>query len=141
MSHIRLYFAIILIFFGLTKCDYETPIPEVPINLTIHLSNPLYSDLNSVSNSVYVPNQGYKGLIITRTSFDEFTVYDACCTYNPNDPKSVVEIKEIFGVCKSCGSKFGLMSWGYVEKGPATYSLKTYHVKYNQSAQSLYIHN
>ncbi len=142
MSSLRLFFAILLILFGFSKCSTENPIPDVHINLTIQLNNPLYNDLNSVGNSVYIPNPGYKGIIIIRTGFDSFKVYDASCTYNPNSVNSIVEIKDvIYGVCKSCGSKFNLMLQGYVEKGPASISLKTYNVKFNESAQTLYIYN
>ncbi len=141
MSNFKLFSAILLIVFCFSKCETETPIPEVHVNFTVHLSNPLYNALNSVGNSVFVKNQGYKGVIITRTDIDNFKAYDASCTYNPNDAKSIVEIKEIYGVCKSCGSKFNLILDGYVEKAPATIALKTYTVRFNQSAQTLYIYN
>ncbi len=141
MTNLRLFFAIILIFFGFTKCQTEMPIPEVHVNFTIYLSNPIYNDLNSVGNSVYVPNQGYKGIIITRSSFDTFKAYDASCTYNPDDRKAIVKIKEVSGVCDVCGSQYNLLLTGYVEKGPATAALKNYGVKFNRSAQTLYVYN
>ncbi len=141
MSNFRLFFAILLIIFGFAKCETETPVPEVYVNFSADLNSPIYNALNSVGNSVYIPHQGYKGIIITRVNINEFKAYDASCTYNPNDAKSIVEIEEIYGVCKSCGSKFNLILGGYVEKAPATLALKKYTVKFNQTAQTLYIYN
>lgn len=141
MLNFRLFFAIILIFFGFSKCTTETPVPEVRVNFVIDLNNPLFNDINAVGNSVYVPNRGYKGIIITRTDIDKFIAYDAACTYNPNNPKALVEIDGIQGICSACGSKYSLLLMGYVEEGPATTALKNYHVKFNMTMNTLYIFN
>ncbi len=140
MKFLRLFFAIVLIIFGFTKCETETPIPQVHVNFTIYLNNPMYNALNSVGNSVYVPHQGYRGIIITRTDVEEFAAYDAACTYDTGDNQAVVEIKDIQGVCRKCGSRYNLL-FGYVEKSPATVALKNYGVRFNISAQTLYIYN
>ncbi len=147
MSKLQLFFAIILILFGFSKCSRENPVPEVYINVVIQLNDPSYIALNSVGNSVYVPNQGFKGIIITRTEIDKFTVYDASCTYKPNNGKSIIKIKGMNGVCPECGSNFSLLTSGYVVKdnkgkeGPATMPLKIYSAKFNKSANTLYVYN
>ncbi len=147
MSSFRLFFAIVLILIGFSKCTNENTVPESYINVVIQLSDPNYISLNSIGNSVYVPGLGFKGIIIVRTKMDEFSVYDASCTYNPNNSNSVLKIEGMNGVCQECGSTFSLLMSGYVVKdsegneGPATMPLKMYAANFNKSANTLYIHN
>ena len=142
MSKIRLIFLIILIQTGFFHCSTDYPIPEVYVNFIVQLTSPGYQDLTVPGNSVIIPNEGNKGIIVTRINTEEFAAYDATCTYDPEVSNGVVEIKEAsLGVCKSCGSTFFLMFTGSVESGPAGLPLKSYVVEYNQSAQTLLIHN
>jgi len=141
MSKLRLFFLIILtpvLFFG---CNTESPIPEVYVNFRIQLVNPLYQDLYVITNSVFVPNEGYRGIIITRVGEDQFEAYDAACTYDSENSDAVVDEFDIYGECRVCGSKFNLLSGGYVDSGPASLGLKTYVVTYYPNTEELIIHN
>jgi Rieske Fe-S protein len=141
MSKLRLFFLIILIPISFFQCNTDNPIPEVYVNFNLDMNSPLYIDLNSVGNSVYIPNEGNKGLIVTHVNIDEYVAYDATCTYDPQDPHGRVEIQGISAVDTKCGSKFSLMLNGYVEEGPATLPLKMYTVSYNPNLNILHIHN
>lgn len=141
MSKLRLIFLIILIPTAFFRCSTESPIPEVYVNFIIQLNNPLFLDLNANGNSVYIPNEGYRGIIVTRAELDKFIAYDAACTYDPENSEAIVEINGISGICKVCGSTYSLVLDGYVEKGPSGLPLKTYVVNYNPNTNELVIHN
>jgi len=141
MSKLRLIFLIILIQTGFFQCSNDYPIPEVYVNFIIQLTAPTYQPLTVPGNSVYIPNEGNRGLIVTRINNQEFAAYDRTCTYDPQDPEGIVEINEISGICKKCSSKFSLLLNGLVETGPAGLPLKTYVVEFNPNAQTLLIHN
>jgi hypothetical protein len=91
--------------------------------------------------SVVVPNQGNKGIIITRTDFEEFRAYDATCTYDPDHHwgKVVPEKNGLFAKDTVCGSRFNLLYDGYANDGPASIPLKMYVVETN--GETLFIHN
>ncbi|MDF1551349.1 MAG: hypothetical protein P1P88_26240 [Bacteroidales bacterium] len=141
MSKLRLIFLIILIPTAFFRCSTESPIPEVYVNFILILDH--HQVLNVPGNSIFIPTEGYRGLIVTH-GFDEqdkYYAYDAACTYDPEIQGATIEIDGISAVCPICGSKFSLMLNGYVENGPASLSLKTYVVNYNQNTHELVIHN
>jgi len=145
MSKLRLFFLIILLPFIFFRCETNNPVPEVYVNFIIELNSPIYISLNSVGNSIIIPNEGYKerGVIITRADFDRFIAYDATCTYDPEDEWGRVEIDEtgVFAFDKNCHSKFSLLLEGTVMQGPASIPLKLYTVDYNQNMNTLIVHN
>jgi hypothetical protein len=143
MSKLRLFFLIILTLLLFFKCKNNHPVPEVYVNFYRDLNNPMFQALNSVGGSVVIRDEGYKGVIITRTDFDQFAAYDATCTYDPNDKwgRVVPQASSVFAKDTVCGSSFILMYGGYPDKGPARIPLKMYVVKYNQSTNTIFVHN
>jgi nitrite reductase/ring-hydroxylating ferredoxin subunit len=123
------------------KKDDGSQIPNVPVNLTLYLSLPEYSALNSVGNSILISG-GYKGIIVYRKSIDGFAAYDRACSYDPTTTGAILEIDSslVQAVDRKCGSRFNLFD-GSISNGPATRPLRSYAAEYDAAAQTLYIHN
>ena len=89
--------------------ENDSQIPNVPVNLTLYLSLPEYSALNSVGNSITI-NGGYKGIIVYRKSIDDFAAYDRACPYDPTASGSILNVDSSLVQVKDdkCGSRFSL---------------------------------
>ncbi len=123
--------------------DNNQNIPNVPVNFTIQLSLPAYTNLNSPGGSVEIPGVGYKGIVVYRMSIDNFVAFDMACSYDPLVSEAICHIDSsgIIMVDSHCGSKFGLTSGGSVVKGPATGPLKPYNVTADFSTNTLVVYN
>jgi hypothetical protein len=120
--------------------DNGTPIPYVPVNVTVDLNSPDYLALNPYGGYVILPNHGNKGIIIYHQFDDTYVCYDMTCSYEPTNPCNQIEVDENgfllqcgntvngeFEPC--CGSKF---LWdGFPTAGPALFSLTQYVVYRN----------
>ncbi len=142
MSKLRLFFLIILIPVIFFECEQNYPVPYVYVNFVIELSDPLFINLNSIGNSVVIPNEGNKGIIIINT-LEGFAAYDATCTYDPGHKwgKVVPDQTGVFATDTVCGSKFNLLYNGSVYEGPASLALKSYVADYNPNMKTIHIHN
>jgi Rieske Fe-S protein len=145
MSKLRLIFLIILIPIVFFQCSDNHPVPDVYVRVELLLDLPQYQELNIPTNSIYIPNEGYNGIIVTNVqgsgfSGQEYAAYDATCTYDPEVSGAIVEEHDYSGTCKVCGSKFNLLL-NAVESGPAGLPLKEYTVKYNPNQRLLIITN
>jgi len=143
MSKIRLFFLTLTLIGGLPSCENQNPVPEVYVNFIVELNNPTFLPLNSVGSSIYIPYEGNKGIIVTRSSFEKFSAYDATCTYDPEHEWGQVVIESSFISAKDtvCGSQFSLMLDGIVTDGPAGLSLTQYVADYNPNLNTIHIHN
>ncbi len=133
ITKLNIFFIITLISIFFIKCDKnQSNIPDVPVNFTINLDDPEYIDLAAVGNHVFMKNAGVNGIIIYRSSIEEFHAYDRTCTYNPDDNCAVTndENSPILVKCPCCGSKFSLYD-GSVTGGPATRPLKEYKTSFD----------
>jgi len=128
--------------FSCSKNSEDTTIPNVPVNFTIYLTLPQYSNLNSIGNYSIVDGYGYRGVIVYRRSIDEFVAFDLACPYDPttNGAKLAVDSSGITMVDAKCGSKFSLYD-GSIIKGPATRSMKGYTTSYDPTSSSVYVYN
>jgi len=143
MSKLRLFFLIILIPVLFFECEQNNPVPNVPVNIELQLNNPVYNELNVPGNSIIIPEEGNKGIIVTRIDMNKFSAYDMTCTYDPNDAwgRVVPDETGVFAVDTVCGSKFHLLFDGMVETGPASIPLKMYVADFNSYTNTLRIHN
>lgn len=74
---------------------------------------------------------GYSGVVVVRALDNRLYAFDICCPY---EVKRAIALKSdgFFMECPVCGSQFSVGNGsGYVNKGPATEPLKTYHVYRN----------
>jgi hypothetical protein len=119
-----------------SKTINNDPIDNVPVSITINMALPSYSHLQNVGTHVFEAG-GVKGVVIVHHTDDNFYAFDRCCSYQPKNACSRIEVDSsvlIFrcgetkpsGFEKCCDSKF-LMD-GEVFNGPATFGLKQYQV-------------
>lgn len=112
------------------------PIPNVPVSVTINIALPTYSQLQQPGSFAYVDG-GVKGIVVVHHTDDQFYALDRCCSYQPSNSCSKVEVDSNFtvlrcgeskvgGFQKCCDSKFWMD--GSVFIGPATFGLKHYQV-------------
>ena len=132
LSNIALFFS----------CDEnKNPIPIVPVDFYIDLKLPDYYNLQSVGGYVYVTG-GVNGILIYRSSADEFRAYERTCPYDPDCGRVSVDERNFVAVdTVCCKSEFSLLLDGAVSQGPAQYPLKQYTCIYDQNAQILHIKN
>ncbi len=143
MSKIRLFFLSLLFIGSFSSCDNQNPVPGVFVNYTIYLDNPTFLPLRTIGGSVYIPNQGNKGIIVIQSSNEVFSAYDATCTYDPQHEWGRVQIEPslIFAKDTVCGSQFSLITNGSVNSGPAGLSLTQYVADYNPNLNTVQIRN
>ncbi len=129
---------VLLIFFP--RCQKnEEPIPYTYVNFYINLNSPQYTNLTSVGGWVYVQG-GYRGILVYRSSTEDFKAFDRACTYKPSSSCERIQVEEnsITLVDTCCGSRF-LITDGSVVNGPATISLREYRTYI--SGQALHVTN
>ena len=99
----------------------------------LNMNLPQYNDLNFISNSVYVPNIGNGGVIVTNSGTG-FLAWDAA---DPNHTFSQCSILSIEGLEASCncpdGNKYSLITGQSLET-QLNCALKTYRVEQNGSS-------
>ncbi|OUR98271.1 hypothetical protein A9Q86_14560 [Flavobacteriales bacterium 33_180_T64] len=112
---------------------------NVGVNATLNLNLPEYSQLMFTSNTVYIPNQGNKGIYVINVGNNNFRAWDAA---DPNHTPSNCSFLQIDGVEVTCGcadeNKYNLFT-GQVLEQQLPCGLKEYRV--TASGSSLVISN
>lgn len=80
----NLLFIFVSLFLLSSKCSKQNqnPVPFVPVDVTIDIQLPSYSNLQGVGGWTYL-NGGSKGIIIYRRGIDDFVAFDR---HSPADP-------------------------------------------------------
>ncbi len=113
----------ILIFSCNTKDDY---IQDVYVNEFIDLNLPVYSELISTGNSIFIPG-GVEGIIIYHGVGKDYKVYDRNCSYEPSLACSVIDsVNAGIAYCGCCTSAFLISNTGEAINAPALLPLRTY---------------
>lgn len=125
---IRLTYAVLLLLV-LNSCGKSiNVIPDVPVNLSLPLTDPRLLNLSSSGGAVTINGYGVAGLILYRTIAGRYVAYDRCSTVNPENRCAVVFDTGAFTATDPCsGAKF-LLEDGSPAKAPATVALKEYYV-------------
>ncbi len=136
------YFILLISFSMLFGCSTNSNnnnpyIPNYTVNVEINLNLPQYSDLKFVSNAVYIPNQGARGIIVFNTSGNNtFNAFDAACPNQALSSCSTMTIKGgIMALCACDNAEYSLFT------GQATgkeYPLKQYRVEVNGNLLRVY---
>lgn len=117
------------------------PVPYMTVNLTLNMSFPQYTKLNSPGGYVILDGEGYKGIIVIHDYNDQFHALDRSCPYHTNADCAKVTMEKAglslacgsygtngaFNAC--CASKYSLD--GNVLNGPTTFPLRRYNVQVN----------
>ncbi|MFH0865281.1 MAG: hypothetical protein V1904_03755 [Bacteroidota bacterium] len=126
-----------LFFFNSCKKD-EDEIPNAYVNFYIDVTSTQYIGLNNIGGYVYVTG-GVRGIIIYRSSVDEFMAYERNCPYQPSNSCALVEVDNsaVIAVDSCCGSQF-LLPDGSIIQGPATTMLKQYQAAFDGTILHVY---
>lgn len=112
---------------------------DVGVNVTINLSLPEYSQLQFVSNSVYIANAGNKGIIVTNAG-SGFFAWDAG---DPNHAQSNCSVLQISGLEAICGcddkNTYSLVTGQPLDNSSLQCGLKNYRIE--QSGSNLFVSN
>lgn len=142
MKKLFFYFLIGIFFTSCSKnsanrnCNF---LLDVGVNLNINLNLPQYSQLNFISNSVYVPNAGNKGIIVTNTGTG-YAAWDASDPNHVPNSCSTLSIEGVEGVC-GCddANTYSLFTGQPLNNSNLLCGLKAYRVE--QSGNTLVIFN
>ena len=119
-------------------------IPDVYVDFYLNLGDPEFFDLNAIGNAKIITSStnnwgsdaagyGGNGIIVYRSTLDEFYAYDRTCPYDfaVNGKSIKVNIDGIFAVCPECGTTYALPSYGTPYSGVGRYPLKNYKTIFN----------
>lgn len=131
-----------LIISKLTACkdsNRNSNIPLVEVNFYLQINDPAYINLNTVGGWEYLSG-GSRGIIVYRSSPNEFKAYDRHCTFQPTQSCALVsvDVNNITATDDCCGSTF-ILTDGSVTNPPAAYPLKAYQTYFDGT--TLYISN
>jgi len=113
----------ILVFSCNSKDDF---IQDVYVNELIDLSLPIYSEIVTPGNSIFVEG-GVEGIIIYHGVGNDYKVYDRNCSYEPSLSCSVIDSTNAgIGYCRCCTSAFSISNTGEAINAPAILPLKPY---------------
>jgi len=138
----RIVFILLLMFtiVGCDRCNRSQLLPEVSFTFTININEPSYFDLSVATGYLYFDGGTVK-LIIYRINQEEFNVYDARSTHNPDDPCiCVVDDDHVF-IKDPCGDSKWLLTDGTIVEGSASQNLLQYNYTFDSSTGVLYFYN
>ena len=124
--------------------NYNNPyLPNYAVNLEINMNLPQYSDLKFVTNAVYFPGQGVRGIIVFNTSGTTYNAFDAACPNQALSDCSTMTFKKIDDqridrtnvVCACDNAQYSLFSGQSAGK---QYLLKQYRVEVNGNLLRVY---
>lgn len=81
----------ILAFAVLLGCEEQNSttgyrlIPDVRISREINIRQPAYSDLSQPGGYVYLPNEGYRGILVLQSYQQEYYAFDRACPTAPDE--------------------------------------------------------
>lgn len=116
------------------KCNKQNqhPVPFVPVDVTIDIQLPSYSNLQGVGGWTYL-NGGSRGIIVYRKGIDEFVAFDRHSPADPNgtcplalypDAQNFLQLKD------SCNNAvFSLYDGSPVSN--STFGLRQYATQFN----------
>ncbi|HYW96878.1 MAG TPA: hypothetical protein VE870_14885 [Bacteroidales bacterium] len=123
----RLLFVLLFIIIPLSCKNDRYIFPYVHVDIYALLAN-LDAKIGPNESAFMYNDAGLNGLIIYRSLYNGYFVFDRTCTYEP-DFSCTVDTTSFSGFvkCPCCGSLYALdESGGYVAQGPARYPLKQY---------------
>lgn len=131
-----------MLIFSTISCkddNKNSNIPLVQVNFYLEINDPAYINLQTIGGWEYLSG-GSRGIIVYRSSPNEFKAFDRHCTFQPSSTCAIVSVdaNNITATDDCCGSSF-ILTDGSVTKPPANYPLKAYQTSFDGS--TLYISN
>ena len=139
---------ILVLFFAVIACKKKTtqnasqnPVPSIPVNITIYPNDPLNFKIQSIGGWNYIDG-GLNGIILYRTSQEEFVAIERTSSYLPDNAAARVKVmSDNFSLRDSISDSRWRMFDGSVTQGPAQWSLRLYGTSYNTNTGTLRISN
>lgn len=106
-------------------------IPNVPVDIYIYTTDPLFFNLQVPGGWEYITG-GSRGILVYRVTNSEFMAFDRHCPYMPENPCGQIAVNStnISAVDSCCGSQFSIVD-GSIQKGPATLPLRQYQAAFD----------
>ena len=136
MKKILLLFVVIPLFFSCSDSGFYNTNPFVPnytFTVDINMNLPSYSNLKYVSNAVYYPGAGARGIIIFNTG-SGYNAFDAACPNQALSSCSTMTINGINALCGCDNSEYSL----FTGQGQLQYPMKQYRVQVNGNVLRVY---
>jgi nitrite reductase/ring-hydroxylating ferredoxin subunit len=102
-------------------------IPNYSFTVDLNTNLPSYSTLKYVSNAIYYPNAGVRGIIVFNTDGKNYNAFDAACPNQELSDCSTMTIKGINALCACDKAEYSL----FTGQGGKQYPLKQYRVEVN----------
>ena len=118
-----------------TNCKF---LLNIGVNVSVNLNLPQYSQLQFISNSVYIPNAGNKGVIVTNSGTG-FLAWDAADPNHAQQSCSVLSGTGLEGTCGCTDANTYSFITGQSLGTALPCTLKRYRVE--QSGNTLFITN
>lgn len=115
-----------------SKNNAQPLIPNVPVNLSLNLTNQEYVNLRFDNGAVMLPANGpagtggVKGVIVVRQNAGSYLAFERNCPFQPYDACALVSVdrSRLFLRDSCCNSQFDLR--GQITGGPSPLPLKQY---------------
>lgn len=106
-------------------------IPNVPVDIYIYTTDPLFFNLQIPGGWEYITG-GSRGILVYRATNSGFVAFDRHCPYMPENPCGQIAVNStnISAEDSCCGSQFSIVD-GSIQKGPATLPLRQYQATFD----------
>lgn len=101
-------------------------IPNYTFTVDINTNLPAFSNLKFVSNGIYYPNVGARGIIVFNTTGTGYNAFDAACPNQALSACSTMSINGINAVCACDSAQYSLFTGQSAGK---QYPMKQYRVE------------
>jgi nitrite reductase/ring-hydroxylating ferredoxin subunit len=138
LYQMKIRLALFFLFTIISCKDKNETVPNTFVDIFIYTNNPEYVRLNSPGGWVYVQG-GLKGIIVYRSSNDEFKAYERSCPYQVEKACQTVVTSDNVTIADTscCGSNFNISDGG-VSKGPASQGLRQYQTTFGNGVLHIY---
>lgn len=111
-TFLTLGLALILFSCSTDRTDRNPYLQEVGFTFELNLNLPLYSDLNSIGNPIYVGNAGVgtRGAYVIKSGLDSYYAFEASCPNHVPNSCSTMELDGQNVVCPCEGYTYSLFT-------------------------------
>lgn len=142
----KIFVAVVMsvFFLSLFSCNgkqVESPVPNIPFDISLNLTLPLYEPLLHPMSGIVFTSGGSRGIAILRISQDQFAIFDRHCPFKVEEGCAVVEDPDNIAALiddSCCSSRFNMVNAGLPDVGPATTALRSYKYTFNGSILRIY---
>ncbi len=131
---------IVCCFLLAASCRKARPggVPLTNVNISINVNNPSYADIAVTGGWLYLSG-GSQGIIVYRSSPDDFVAMDRHCPYQTAELcRVIVDDSNIIARDTACCQSAFLILDGSVSEGPSALPLQRYNTSFNGTTLRIY---